>query len=421
MRHLSPEPEVKTVVDLDRWRRRVKRGDKIVGVRLYKDPPRVESLDLTVVSPGRKNCVVKLHGRNVTLPWDDLYPFGTDVSSKYRVVTPIEKTTRTTQRAEAPMVVHTRKTPKEPKEGADVNTKSDDKNNEELKRWRKTLRRGDLVEVRDAKWPRPRTGKILNVSARGCGVNCAGHDVFGYWNDIYPPAEGTEAIPEPPVQPKGPTLGDALKTKGVDLRALPPPTPKPVPVVQLVKPEPAKASDVVDTTKLNADQIAQVEASLKKPMLAGNEPFQRRDLGRRTAHNLTAIANMLRTERIRRGRTQKQASEDLGVHYSALSKMELGVESPSDETLLAYVDHWNMDLNALLTARDGQIENAVEAPVLALVPTPKIAIDANDQLDWFIGALDFTERLKAAIPFPSDVEKRRAWYTAALAMYEAQK
>lgn len=87
--------------ELDRWRRRLKRGDKIIGVQLRKDPPRVEGLDLEVISPGRKNCVVKLRGVRVTLPWADLHPAGTDISRKYKVIAPVEKTTGRTERAHA--------------------------------------------------------------------------------------------------------------------------------------------------------------------------------------------------------------------------------------------------------------------------------------------------------------------------------
>jgi len=361
-----------------------------------------------------------------------------------------------------------------------------------IKAWRDTLRKGDQVEVRDRKSPRPRLGKILNTTARGCGVLYeSNHDGFAYWNDIYPRADRMESLLKNfdktvrRATQGGATIADVVKIKGgISLKVVPPPKPEPVEtelppartalpsmirmtpsdqmptgahshgqIVGMTTPEPApteppshpkqmqpakvivvkqpkvepppvKASDVIDSTKLNREQIAQVEASLKTP----TRTFKRGD--GRAAHALTDIAIALRTERIRRGETQREASVTLRISAPVLSRLELGVDHPTDDQLLCYVEHYKMDLNTLLRARDGQEENVPEeppakvdhiapvGPPLALViPEPE---PPNERLDWLMDVIDFTERLKIAIPFPSDAEKRRAWYKAALMMFEVQ-
>lgn len=365
-----------------------------------------------------------------------------------------------------------------------------------IKAWRDTLRKGDQVEVRDRKSPRPRLGKILNTTARGCGVLYeSNHDGFAYWNDIYPRADRLEELLKHfdktvrKATRGGATIADIVKIKGgVSLKVVPPPKAEPeepkelrpltalpsmvrmtpsdqVPpgahshghILGSTTPEPAPEAPPPPPKQMQPAKVIVVKQPKAEPppaplplpelpkvpdLLGGRSGFspppeETKPAGRtfkrgdgRAAHALTDIAIALRTERIRRGETQREASVTLRISAPVLSRLELGVDHPTDDQLLCYVDHYKMDLNALLRARDGQEDNAPEeppakvehvakiehvAPLALVLPEPE---PPNERLDWFMDMLDFTERLKLAIPFPADVEKRRAWYKAALMMFE---
>jgi len=356
-----------------------------------------------------------------------------------------------------------------------------------IKAWRDTLRNGDQVEVRDQKSPRPRLGKILNTTARGCGVLYeSNHDGFAYWNDIYPRADRLESLLKHfdktvrKATRGGATIADVVKIKGgISLKVVPPPKEEPKEEPKELRPRTALPSMVRMTPsdkvppgahshghllgsttpeappeapppppkQMQPAKVIVVKQPKAEPPPAPPAPppalpraptpeetkpaartFKRGD--GRAAHALTDIAIALRTERIRRGETQREASTTLQISAPVLSRLELGVDHPTDDQLLCYVDHYKMDLNALLRARDGQEDNAPEeppakvehvakiehvAPLALVLPEPE---PPNERLDWFMSVLDFTERLKLAIPFPADVEKRRAWYKAALLMFE---
>lgn len=314
------------------------------------------------------------------------------------------------------------------------------KDAENLTNWRRDLRRGDEVLYKTKGGNRTKLANITDVQGRGCGISFKGENggAFAYWTDIFP--SNQDPTPASALPPKGSaTLGEDLKTKGVDLRVvLPPPPPTrpaltslPSMVKQVRTEDVPKGSVSLGVMKIKADSPALPEAPPEPPARAVKRPEGR------VAHELTSIAIALRTERIRRGHSQRDASAVLGFTPSRLSKLELGVDESSDEVLLSYVDHYKMDLDTLLLLRDGQTENAtaeqpkVEAAALsvftlgdalkALAPTDPPTIPetkGEDQLAWFLEFLDFTERLKLAIPFPADAAKRRSWYKAAQQMFE---
>lgn len=342
-----------------------------------------------------------------------------------------------------------------------------------IKAWRDTLRKGDYVEVRDRKWRVSRSGKVLNVTSRGCGVLYDGnHDGFAYWNDIFPTSDVLETIEKKfyasvkNATVGGATIGDVVRIQGgVRLRVVPP-NEEEFPRARTVLPSmvrigppvgepiPEGHSSVATVTLSSAAEpppcvekniqpakvivVKQPKAepppatALPLPAFPETKPAARtfkRGEGR-AAHALTDIAILLRTERIRRGETQREACVMLNISAPVLSRIELGMERPTDDHLLCYADFYNMDLNTLLRARDGQEENATvpaekeEKPDLRFIGTvvPNKSVQdtepPNERLDWFLDVIEFTERLKLAIPFPTDTEKRRAWYKAALKFFE---
>lgn len=357
------------------------------------------------------------------------------------------------------------------------------KDNERLliKAWRDTVRKGDPIEVRDRKSPRPRWGKVLNTSARGCGVLYEGnHDGFAYWNDIYPRPERLEGLlahfdkTVKRATRGGATIADIVKIKGgINLKVVQPNSeapkePRPaltvlpsmvrmtpsdkVPLgahshgqlVGMTTPEPAPPPKQMQPAKIIV--VKQPKAEPPPPPLPSTAtiaeaPPPARTAKRgdgRAAHALTSIAIALRTERIRRGETQREASVTLRISAPVLSRLELGVDHPTDDQLLCYVDHYKMDLGMLLRTRDGQEDNVAPEPppekvehvgeisppttgemIKSIAPVPALE-PPNERLEWLLGVIEFTERLKLAIPFPVDVDKRRAWYKAALLMFEVQ-
>lgn len=299
-----------------------------------------------------------------------------------------------------------------------------------IKAWRQRLRKGDTVEVRDAKWTAARVGKIINVTARGCGVNTEGHDIFAYWNDIFPEAK------------------EAAQLVGASKPALH--------VVPAAEPRAPLTSlpGMVRMTR-SEEMDGHSFGKFRGETLNGKpeeRPVKRRQRGR---HHPTQISHIVRRERLKRSMDQDQFADLIKVSSGRIiSRYELGAALPTDDVLIQLAEACSLDLDDLIKALDGQVtkdvtvtiipvsapESAPEEPdvepVLAeekkeevasvplTIPNPLVApglararSDAED-VDWFMAALDFTDKLKLALPFPEKLEERRAWYRTALMMFE---
>jgi len=60
--------------------------------------------------------------------------------------------------------------------------------------------------------------------------------------------------------------------------------------------------------------------------------------------------NALKKARTEKQLTQKEASDSIGISYSMLSKMELGLKTPSKETMLKVANFYGKTIDSLFFA-----------------------------------------------------------------------
>lgn len=180
--------------------------------------------------------------------------------------------------------------------------------------------------------------------------------------------------------------------------------------------------------------------------MAASKPKPKRQ---RQIQILTRISHIFREERLKRAWSQDELAEHLNTSGGQISKYENGRSTPDDETLIAFSKLCKIDLDKLITAREGVPDAPAPPPVVyqpplpppppepvdleALLaatrpaprtptlvsrprPEPVIAIEpeADPEPD---GLGHFTEELFALAPPPIDREKRKEWYRLAAKLY----
>lgn len=95
-----------------------------------------------------------------------------------------------------------------------------------------------------------------------------------------------------------------------------------------------------------------------------NSPIQRTQ---------TPLATYLKNARTERGLTQSQIAKKIGVHNQYISKWELGDWRANDDTLLAYVEHFGLDLDLMLKLREeSNLENLAKRASSAFSDPPAV-------------------------------------------------
>lgn len=212
----------------------------------------------------------------------------------------------------------------------------------ELAKWREKLRRGDdvlhLKTVNNV--DKLIAGRIRSTQRRGVELKTkeGGHIGFAFWTDLYPLDTAASAITQLRAeQPESSTPMPRAKTllgSGA-VRVL-------INDGELSKPAPVELEEPEE----------EPEEALETPRNAEPaRPLARRR--QRQVHELTAIGNIFRAERLKRCFDQKGFAPKLGMTYGKLSEIELGDAKPDDDAMLKLSELTGVSLDVLLEARDG--------------------------------------------------------------------
>jgi transcriptional regulator with XRE-family HTH domain len=225
-----------------------------------------------------------------------------------------------------------------------------------LKIWREKLRRGD--EVVHAKTINNTLklihGKIRSSQRRGVELKATagGHISFAFWTDLYPPGTGLDDIKKPaPVDEPTPIRAKTLLGSGLVSFDLPEKKAEAEPELDPeVDSQPAWAAFGDEPPKDGAPSSSPPDDT---QALAAPTAKRLRAKRTRQTHELTAIGNIFRAERLKRRHDQRTFAPHVGVTYGKLSEIELGDVKPDDDALLKLSEVTGVSLDVLLEARDG--------------------------------------------------------------------
>lgn len=268
-------------------------------------------------------------------------------------------------------------------------------------------------------WERARI-KETNKGGAFCRTE-RGKDGFYNWSEVRP----CEVDPKPPSLTA--PLGDVARG---GLRALPPfldtepakPPPPPPPVIE------ADAQTVAEAALLiSHEDLRNMQAKPKR---------------QKHIHQITPIASLFREQRLKRGWGQietadRLSSGELMVLGDQISRIELGKQPPSDDILIAFGSVFAIDLDVLITLRDGETKPAplpeprrspvtvIPSPVVAPRPAPVVAIPARvsptlpapEPPDAAERMGVFTDQLMGLAPPPLDRDKRIQWFRLASQLF----
>ncbi len=347
----------------------------------------------------------------------------------------------------------------------------------DLKTWRAEARRGTPCEFHRLHAGNQRIiqAKILEPAKKGARVQTDGGDFFfERWTDLYPRG-WLEIQPETP-KTLG-KLGDVIDFQAA-IKA--PSTSQTGKATFALVPDSKAPSVPIPPAKVRPPVPAMPAPPARIVPPPTPEPFSRRKerapMRRPKEHHLTAIGHIFRAERLKRAMHQRDVAQKLGFNRQArdICDIELGDVMPDDDTLLHFSEAFSVDLDLLLSARDGKQDTAADpvsamkqiASLEAKLAEDLVIIKSNDEafkerteqlrderrlhaetragvlaaearvreledkldkatMPWDAQALqainEFIGRLTAVSPLPTEPEKRHAWYEAALKMFGAGK
>jgi len=342
----------------------------------------------------------------------------------------------------------------------------------DLRAWRIDARRGTRCEVHimTSVGQKIERGKVLEPAKKGARIQLNDDElVWRRWNEVFP--EGWLELHPEPAKPKTlGKLGDVIDLHKAAQEPKPPKVSLPgqpgkatFTVVPEAKPAPAPVMPVPVRSAPAVPDPGAARFSRRK------ERLDRKQMRRPKEHHLTAIGHIFRAERLKRAMHQRDVAIQLGSARDArdVCDIELGDVVPDDDTLIQFSEAFGVDLDLLLSARDGKQDTAAD-PVSAMKQIATLKAEASaanerqrelsiqlaqersahietkaglraaeelleelrEQLDkatmpWDAQALravnEFIGKVASIQPIPNDSSKRHSWYEAALKMFEASK
>lgn len=277
----------------------------------------------------------------------------------------------------------------------------------------------DLVHVKlvrmGARPPQWILARVLNTHKGGAQCRTEEgprKDQFYNWSEIRPLPPETRDQHKPLA-----TFGEMVRvaTTAPALRSVPP-------FLDIEPPKPAESPPRREALLISRDDLKM--ANDRKPR-------------QRLAHNITAIAQLFRAERVKRGWAQGELADALSINGLALSdqqvsKIELGRMPPTDDILIAFAEVCGLELDKVIAARDGDAPKPAESAVMPAAPVvvppvaavaappPPSAVVASPAPEFPDAAerlAQFTEELFSIAPPPLDREKRKEWFRYAARLF----